>query len=383
MSSMTPPDASSNQYAISLNDLSFAYGRPSIRGVIKQSPQDFLVVEQMEVEPEGEGEHFWLDIRKTGLSTERVAKALARYASVAYRDVGYSGMKDVQAVTRQWFSVWQPKNLNFNWSEFVMDGVELLAVTKHSRKIKRGTHKANHFEITLRDLTDAKFTGGDLNGQLEARLSMIAKQGAPNYFGEQRFGRNANNLLKAQAWFARELKIKDRNLKSIVLSSARSYLFNLVVSARVENDSWCSLMPNEPAALDGSNAIFSSANEPDNKARLSALDIHPTAPLWGKDKKAAKQGKLAEGPLQQEPQELMLFESAVLTEHDGLRTGLEQHGLEMQRRAIRSVPKNLQYQSQSSSLTLSFTLQTGQFATSIIRELVDLNPAVYPSEPSV
>ncbi len=390
---MLSPNTEKKPYAERLSNLRYAYGYPDFSGVIKAVPSDFVVVEQLDVEISNQGEHFWLDIRKTGLSSDRVAKALARHSNVAYRDVGYSGMKDVQAVTRQWFSVWMPKQLDFDWSDFAMDDVEVLGVYKHSRKIKRGTHKANYFEIRVTDLSPQSeyqnSSDGKENdfGTLQQRLEIIKHQGVPNYFGEQRFGRNANNLARAQGLFARELKIKDRSLKSIVLSSARSFLFNLVVSARIKNGTWQSLFANEPAALDGSNAIFTSGNdaesEVENEQRLQALDIHPTAPLWGKEKSKrdrrnnSKNDRDASNEEKAElkanagaASQLVEFETAVLAQDVELQRGLEQHGLDMQRRALRCVPKDMQYHFEENSLVLKFTLQAGQFATSVLRELV-------------
>jgi tRNA pseudouridine13 synthase len=343
----------SNPYLDKLNAQGYAYGLPEVTGRIKEKPSDFQVVEVMDVEPSGEGEHFWLDISKIGLSSERVAKCLARHSGVAYRDVGYAGMKDVNAQTRQWFSVWMPKQLDFDWVEFAQDGVTVHSIKKHSRKLKRGTHKANRFVIRVTNLA------GKIDG-LESKLKTISSRGVPNYFGEQRFGYSANNLTKAEGLFIERRKIKDRQLKSIVLSSARSYLFNAVLSERIKSNSWDSLFMNEPASLDGSNAVFQTNGEPENDARLSSLDIHPTAPMWGRGFEKANEQCF----------DLAEFEMAIVGEYEHFTQGLEKHGLEYQRRATRSVPKELQYELKGDELELSFTLQKGQFATSILRELI-------------
>jgi len=344
-----------NCYQEAITNLSYAFGKPPFRGVIKDQPEDFIVQELMSHEPSGEGEHFWLDISKCGLSTERVAKGLARYAGAAYRDVGYAGMKDVRAVTRQWFSVWLPKKPELDWADFAMEGVTVHSVSKHNRKLKRGAHTGNRFEITIRDFD------GDL-AELEGRLAQVTQFGVPNYFGNQRFGRGAGNLAKAEDWFKGSFKIKDRTLKGIVLSSARSFLFNLVVSARIDDDSWCKLKKNEPAGLNGSNAIFASKEEKDNIDRLEALDIHPTAPMWGRgmEKATADYTELAE------------LEGKVLNEYGLFQDGLESRGLEYQRRSIRCIPQELKMTAKESHVVLNFSLQSGQFATSVIRELIEV-----------
>ena len=344
-----------NRYQEAIADFSYAFGKPPFKGGLKDQPEDFKVQELMPHEPSGEGEHFWLDLSKRGLSTERVAKALARYAGVAYRDVGYAGMKDVHAVTRQWFSVWLPKKPELDWGDFALDGVTVHSINKHNRKLKRGAHSGNRFEIVIRDV------GGDI-AELEERLAQVARLGVPNYFGNQRFGRDAGNLAKAEDWFSGSFKIKDRTLKGIVLSSARSFLFNLVVSTRIDDDSWCSLKKNEPAGLNGSNAIFASKEEKDNNHRLQALDIHPTAPLWGRGMQKATE----------DYPELADLESRAMSEYSLFHDGLESRGLEYQRRSIRCIPQELKMTAKESHVVLNFSLQSGQFATSLIRELIDV-----------
>ncbi len=347
----------SGSFVSTINGWAFAFGRPVISGRLKAQPDDFRVTELMDVELTGEGEHFWLDVSKQEVGTDRVAKALARHANVSYRDVGYAGMKDVQAVTRQWFSVWMPKHSAFDWSGFSHEGVTVHSVEKHNRKLKRGAHQGNQFEIQLSDLSER-------SDELRPRLEQIASLGVPNYFGEQRFGRSARNLISAKRLFNREIKIKDRTMRGMVLSSARSFLFNQVVSERVRSNTWCELFDNEPAALNGSNAIFVSRGETENRQRLNDLDIHPTAPLWGRIKDGASTAY----------QELADLENSIVQHHDAFCQGLESAGLDYQRRALRLVPNDFSWQFRGNSLLLNFALQSGQFATSVIRELISEQP---------
>ena len=97
----TDQDLSQVDWLAQFKELAYAYGSPEVVGVIKQSPEHFMVTEVMDIEPSGEGEHYWLDITKMRLNTDAVAKSLARFSGVSNRDVGYSGMKDFHAVTRQ------------------------------------------------------------------------------------------------------------------------------------------------------------------------------------------------------------------------------------------------------------------------------------------
>ncbi len=348
-----------------LSELSYANGAPEISALLKQSPEDFVVVEQMEIEPSGEGEHIWLDVTKIRRNTDAVAKSLARFAGVSNRDVGYSGMKDFNAVTRQWFSVWRPKGEPLDWSSYEFDGVELNRVVNHSRKIKRGTHRSNRFEIRLANLKGGE-QAQDIQTILDHRLKTLRDQGAPNYFGEQRFGRNAGNIPQALAMFRGEKRVKDRNLRSILLSSVRSWLFNSVVSARVKTRTWQMLFKGEPANLDSSNSIFVVEDALVENQRLKDLDIHPTAPLWGQGHESFAESASVD---------LLDLERDALVAYAELKVGLESARLDYQRRPLRVIAKRLEWQYQQVSearldCVLSFELNRGQFATSIIRELV-------------
>jgi len=344
-----------------LDNLSFAYGRPDVTAQIKAVPEDFKVTEIMQVAPLGEGEHYWLDISKVGLNTDAVAKALARFANVAYRDVGYSGLKDFFAETRQWFSVWLPKGDEPDWSAFLMDNTQIHTVQKHTRKLKRGTHQGNRFEIALRNLD------GDVAG-LAQRIEQVKQRGVPNYFGAQRFGRQADNMNQANAMLLQGKRIKNRSTRSILLSAARSWLFNAVVSERVKEASWQHFYDYEPANLSGTNSIFITDGDAHDDERLKANDIHPTAPMWG------------EGGVQmmERSKELGKWELNILADYQDLCKGIENARVRYQRRALRATVPDLSWTFKECSedsvnkqdLYLNFTLPRGQFGTSVLRELV-------------
>lgn len=335
----------------------FAYGQPLINGVIKDRPDDFQVVEQMPIKPSGAGEHVWLKLRKTQLSTEYLAKQLARLAGVTQRAVSYSGRKDFQAITEQWFSVWMPGQQEPDWRLLENEKITLLEAHRHDRKLRIGTHTHNKFNIRVRRVK------GDLEA-FAARCESISNQGVPNYFGVQRFGRQCQNLVQVTAMFNGKRKRRDKNQRGILLSSARSWLFNECLSARVDQQSWDQLHAGEPAILAGSESHFnaqrSSSECGDLSARLEAADIHPSAPLvgvWG-EKDVAKFIDLHNQ------------ERAVFTRYPVLFDGLVSARLQYGRRATRCLPADLSVNFEDDSVTLEFTLNKGQFATSVMRELV-------------
>jgi tRNA pseudouridine13 synthase len=332
-----------------LPDWSRAYGGSVIRGRLRQSAEDFAVTEVLGFEPDGDGEHDFLWIEKRHTNTVWLARQLADFAGIAVCDVGYAGMKDRLAVTRQWFSVRRPGGVPANWSALDVAGVQVLQATRNNKKLRRGAHAGNQFRIVIRNVSSVEEKPG--YERLEQLLRIIGEQGVPNYFGEQRFGRTGNNLALAESLFAgKRLKREER---SIALSSARAWLFNQVLQQRVETGLWSDFEPGDIAALEGSGSIF-VVHEVDETIvrRCQQLDLHPTGPLWG-------QGG-------QPP----ASECAVVEHFPGLVTGLEKHS-KASRRPLRLVVHELSAALEADTLTLDFYLARGGFATVVLRELVE------------
>ncbi|MES1925180.1 tRNA pseudouridine(13) synthase TruD [Salinisphaera sp. T31B1] len=326
---------------------------PATTARLRVAPEDFRVDEDCPIALSGQGEHLWCHIEKTGLTTQDAVQALSRAAGVHPRYIGFAGLKDRRAVTRQWISLAWPVNTPAPTLSGLC-GIDVLAVARHDRKLKRGAHRGNRFEITLREVA------GDTDA-LEHALARIGRTGVPNYFGGQRFGRDGRNIGLSRALFAgRRLS---RNRRGFALSAARSLLFNAVLDARVRDASWDQLIEGEAVMLDGTHSVFSlagtdqAANTLDE--RLSRFDIHPSGPLPGRggdDVVCAHALKL---------------EHSVLAEHDDLVQGLRQCGVDAARRALRLPVRELAWRwADASSLVVSFWLPPGAFATSVLREIV-------------
>jgi len=329
-----------------------AYGETVAKGKIRSIPEDFIVEEILGFEPSGEGEHHFLKIEKTGENSEWIAKLLARHAGIKRRDVGFAGLKDRQAKTVQWFSVHIPGKSEIDWSSIETETIKLLEQTKHNKKLRRGIHKGNRFELTIRQLE------GDQE-RLEKRLQLIAQQGVPNYFGLQRFGIGGRNIDRAEALFRGEIKVRDRAKKGFYLSAARSFIFNALVSERVSQKSWDCLLPGDVAQLDGSGSCFKvSAIDELIQKRLVAMDIHPTACLWGR-------GELMSSG------DARFQEQAVIDRFPLLRDGLVKAGLEQSRRSVRLSVKALSWSfPEPTIIKIKFLLPSGGFATAVLNELI-------------
>jgi len=333
----------------SLPDWQRAFGGPVFQGLIKQTPSDFQVTELLGFSPSGDGEHDFLWVEKTGANTVWVARSLARYADVADRDVGYAGLKDRHAVTRQWFSVRRPTGEGTDWKHYAQSGVQILEISRNQRKLKRGANKGNHFRIAI---------AGESADQeaITARLETIRTSGVPNYFGEQRFGRDGGNMQLASDLFSGKRLKRDK--RSIALSSARSYLFNEILSARVVDDNWSQALPGEVLNLDGTGSVFTpDAIDDEIKERLVRLDVHPTGALWGKGEPKG-QGEGVE------------YDRKAAEKIPEFAAGLEKFGLSQARRALRLHVRKLTWEFVDDILWLDFSLDRGTFATVVLREIV-------------
>ncbi len=328
-----------------------AFGEPLSTARFRQSPEDFIVKETLAFEPDGAGEHVYLYIQKQNTNTQWLARELARFANIKLRDVSYAGLKDRNAVTSQWFSLLLHRDKEPDWDNFSLEGIDILQATRHRSKLRPGMAKKNHFIITLYN------TDCDEQALLQ-RLQLVNQYGVPNYYGEQRFGHDANNLEQARALFAGEINIKARNKKGLYLSAARSHLFNKVLAERVRRGNWHTPLRGDCMILDGSNSFFGIEQVDDEiKARVQEFDIHPSGPLWGKGEPLTKL-------------DVLQLENDVLADEQLFKNGLVNAGMTMDRRALRMKPVALQYQMlDAGTIRLIFDLTSGQYATTLLHEL--------------
>lgn len=316
-------------------DLSWprAYGGPAIRADFRTEPEDF-VVEELAAPPAGDGEHVYLHIRKRGANTGWVAQQLADLAGVRSQDVGFFGLKDRHAVTTQWFSVWLAQKPEPDWSAVNSDEITVLQHFRGARKLRRGEHSGNRFRIRLRNI----------QGERDAaeQVLRLMSAGVPNYFGEQRFGRDGGNLdLVADivaAEQAGERRRLPRKQKTFAMSAARSWLFNQVLAARVVAGNWQKMLSGEPEEI-------------------------PSGPLWGRGRNGASEEQLS-------------LEEQAMAPWTQWQDWLEHCGLSQERRPLVLKPAAFQYEwqdeGQNRDLWLDFALPPGAFATAVLGELAEL-----------
>ena len=345
-----------------LPELAYFHGKPKSTGLLRNEMSDFQVFEQLPYTPIGEGEHLFIHIRKTGANTVFVARELAKYFNVKEPLVTYAGLKDRFAVTEQWFGVHVPGKTVYDLSDLTIEGVEVLSYKRHNKKLRTGALTGNCFELILRDVTNIN--------ALQTRWQQIVEQGVPNYFGEQRFGINGGNIERAHELFS-GTKVKDKKKRGMYLSAARSYIFNQLISTRVQRELFDKVSVGDVMMLAGTQSVFHlDAVDETIAKRFLEKDIDITAPMWGAGELMTS---LAPKALEEE----------IAQENDGLCQGLPRFGLKQERRRIRLAISQASIHlldeanvegidsKENTSIKIKFFLPAGCYATTVLRELIE------------
>lgn len=332
------------------NELAYAYHSPSATGFLKRHLDDFIVSEVLSYELSGEGEHIYLFIEKRGLSTQELMKKLSHRFNKPMRDISTAGIKDKYAKTEQWVGLHCPGETLEGLDGLEGEGYRVLKHHRHLKKLKTGNVSHNHFQLILRDISDT--------ADVERRLALIQKYGVPNYFGEQRFGIEGQNMNKARDLLFNKIKVKNQFLRGMYYSAARSFLFNQLLHHRLTQGHWHQALSGDVMQLSGTHSIF-TIEEVDETIvnRIALHDISPAAVLWGQGVERAS------------GQALRLQEQ-VLAPYQDLCQALEDHGLQRAYRSMILAVSDLNWAWSGSDLLLSFTLPAGAYATVVVRELL-------------
>lgn len=329
-------------------DLPRAHGEPPVAAEVRAAPEDFGVREDLGMEPEGAGEHLWVLLRKTGWNTADAGQWLASVLERPPRDVSWAGLKDRQAVTEQWFGVHMPGPQTLPPLPEAPGGLEVLRMARHPRKLRTGMLRGNWFRLRLREVD------GDWS-RLGQRLVRMAHDGVPNYFGDQRFGRDGGNLDAAWRMFD-GMPVRNRHRRGLFLSAARSFLFNQVLAERVARGTWDHAVDGDLMTFTGSGSIFQVARLTAGDPRLAIADVHPSGPMPGVG------GQVPTGSAGE-------LENAVLAQWPQATAGLQKLKVDASRRALRLPLRELHWRRDDDALVLGFWLPAGAYATAVLREL--------------
>lgn len=313
---------------------------PGIGGLIKQRPEDFLVDEVPQYTPSGEGEHIYLTVTKRGLSTMEMVEVIARHFGVRRNAVGYAGLKDKHAITRQMVSVHVPGKKIESFPELRNERLSIMGADYHANKLRPGHLRGNRFSVRIRNVKPTDVVTAD------RVLRRLAKVGVPNRVGEQRFGMLENNHLvgrslitgdfdaavrellapnaahpevnpdarrlfeegkykEAVDLYPRSARTEQRVLyrlsqgtpaRAAILSldepilryyfsAFQSAVFNAVLDERVSRNALATLAPGDLALKHDNGAVFAVddavANDPATAERLQRFEISPSGPMWG------------------------------------------------------------------------------------------------------
>jgi tRNA pseudouridine13 synthase len=351
-----------------------AFGDALGRGRLRVEPEDFVVDEDLGFAPSGAGSHVLLKVRKRNANTDWVARELARAAGCRPHDVGYAGLKDRHAIATQWFSVPMPRRPRAaeslesapvdaqSTSPTAPDprnpvlalaairgrDFEVLEAHAHAKKLPRGALAGNRCAIRIRDLAVP-------DAILAERLAAVATLGVPNYFGPQRFGRDAANLRKITA----DPNAIHPRERTYILSATRSLIFNALLAERVREGTWRELEPGDVANLDARGSVFPVDSVDDAlKDRIIRLDLHPTGPLWGAGEPMSRA-------------RIRALEEGVAADFADPCALVIAAGMRQERRSLRLAVRELDWIHDGPDVVVRFWLTKGSFATTVLRELID------------
>ena len=338
-------------------ELPYATGDlPGIGGRIKVNPEDFEVEEIPAYHPSGSGDHLFLWLEKRGLPAETLVSHVARQLSVSRNDVGCAGLKDTHAVTRQYVSV--PASALTRLPAVNSDKVRVLRHGLHGNKLRTGHLRGNTFRLVVRGCADHALA------RAQAICTVLARDGLPNFYGNQRFGRGGETLnIGLQLLRGENVRVKGL-VRRLALSSVQSALFNRCLSNRMESRLLHTVLDGEVLQVVASGGPFYVDDVAREQARYDAREVVPAGPMFGPKMKSAQRDGLA--------REAALLEDAGLSMEQFVAQGKLTQGT---RRAMLVWPEDLQVEAvetaadEAEAVRVSFGLPSGSYATGILREL--------------
>ncbi len=325
---------------------------PPAGGLFKAVPEDFEVDELPAYEPSaevGSDEHLFLWVEKRGRSTPDVAKLIARHVGAQERDVSWAGLKDRQGITRQYLCL--PSKFEAKLAGFEAHGVTILRTARHRNKLKSGHLKGNRFSLVIRDVTDV--------GAAKATLERLKTFGIPNYFGDQRFGRDGENAAKGKAILLNGGRHRDRFERKLFLSAFQSLLFNEVLARRITAGTFATALAGDVLKKHETNGEFECADPAIDQPRVEAFEVSPTGPIFGPSMRPAvgAPGEVEAAVVAESGVTLGAFEAGG-RETEGTRRFFRVHlrGLEVEELPDRA-------------LRLRFELPAGAYATIVLGEV--------------
>ncbi|MEO8901900.1 MAG: tRNA pseudouridine(13) synthase TruD [Polyangiaceae bacterium] len=324
---------------------------PAIEAAVGPAPEDFVVDEVPLYPHSGIGEHLYVRVEKRSYTTPAMLRVVTRAAGVDERDVGYAGLKDKHAVTRQWLSLPSKARPPSEWQ--LPDGIRVVEQTRHSNKLRTGHLLGNRFRITL---VTADASALD---KASAIAELLRTRGLYNYFGGQRFGRRGDGLRQALVWLREGAKLHGmpRFLSKLYPSVIQAEVFNRYFSAR-RALGLDQLILGEVVRLNNAGAMFAVEDVAREQPRLTSGDVHLTGPIFGPKARATSADAAA---LEQSLIEQLGLDAEAREKLARLAPGT--------RRDLIAKIENLELRWVAvGRLELEFSLPSGSYATEVIRQ---------------
>jgi tRNA pseudouridine13 synthase len=339
---------------------------PGIGGRIKERPEDFQVEEIPAYSPSGKGDFLYLWVEKRGLGAEYFAAQVAQRLGIAPTEVGMAGLKDRQAVTRQMISV--PARVEERLSCLEGEGIRLLAVSRHTNKLKPGHLHGNRFRVLIR----GEMAAAQIAARLPPLLARLREQGLPNYYGPQRFGRGGETLqlglalLRGQETPALRHRPDAQRyfLRKFALSAVQAELFNYYLAQRLHQGLWRRVLAGDVLARWPRGGLFLAEDVPREQARFEARETVITGPIFGR-KTFPAGGEAA-------PREQAVLTAFQLTPQAFAAFGKLMQGT---RRPLQVYLEDLHAEITAEGVWLTFTLPAGSYATVLLREIMKSDAA--------
>jgi tRNA pseudouridine13 synthase len=328
---------------------------PGTGGVLRTVPEDFIVDEIGAYSPSGAGDHVFVRIEKRGLTTAQAVQRIARALGVGERDIGVAGMKDRHAVTRQWLSLPPPVTPE-QATALALDDVRVLEAARHGHKLRTGHVRANRFVLRVRGVAPKL---EDAEARAKAILDVLARPpGAPNFYGEQRFGREGDNAARGRELLAGGKPPRDRKLARLLVSALQSELFNAWLTARMNDGLYARVLAGDVLHKLG-GGMFTCEDAATDEARLAAGELVVTGPMFGDTMRAAAGDAAAR-------------EDAILA-----AAGLARDSFASVRAIAEGTRRDASIQvgepsvtAEGETLEVAFTLPGGAYATTVMREVM-------------
>lgn len=327
---------------------------PGIPGVLRVALEDFVVDEMSAYELSGSGEHVYIHFEKRDLTTPEAMRRLIRALGAEPRAAGYAGLKDRRAVTRQWASFALKDDSVARALGDTLEGIRVLEVTRHGNKLRTGHLRGNRFALRLREVPLGR------EAEVAAVLARLAIEGIPNFYGEQRFGRDAQNVAEARRWIVDgQRPPRDAFRRKLLVSSLQSELFNDVLAARLRDGLFAQAVDGDLLRKEDSGGLFTTDDLADASARVSAFEVSPTGPMFGAKMRWPERAS-------REREERVLAAAGLTAAH---LDGFARDG-EGTRRPLRVRPLDVAVETEAPGVVLlRFTLPKGAYATVVLREV--------------